>query len=360
MIVNNMDLEKITNILGKAIQDKIFPCCVVGVVKTTGEREIIARGNFTYESNSKPVTENSVFDIASVTKSIPTGNLILKLIGAGKISSNEKVIDYIPELNNSYRKEVLIKHLLTYTFILDLKERLASNKDKSPDEILKVIFNTELKVKPGTQFLYTNAPSILLGLIAERVYGKPLDKIAEECFFSPLGMTNTTFRPNIVNKEDVVPTEQDEWRGRLVHGEVHDETAFVLRQKFVAGNAGLFSTVPDLLTFLEMLLNRGEYEGKRYFSEKTVSLMQINQLEDIGESASFGWELNQPRFMGKFAEAHTFGKTGFTGCLIVCDIPKGVAFTILSNTIHPKRRKDATLINQVRCDIADIILSLNL
>jgi CubicO group peptidase (beta-lactamase class C family) len=200
-----------------------------------------------------------------------------------------------------------------------------------------------------------NATSIILGLIVEKAGGKPLDVLADEIFFKPLAMDSTTFHPATVPNDRVVPTERDDWRGRMVHGEVHDETAYTLSREIVPGNAGLFSTVPDLLTFLEMLLSKGTYRGKRYFSESTVDQMQTNQLRAIGGSAGLGWELCQKTFMGNFITPHAFGKSGFTGCLVVCDIPKCVGIVILSNVVYPKRPADRSAINELRRDVSDIV-----
>ena len=123
----------------------------------------------------------------------------------------------------------------------------------------------------------------------------------------------------------------------------------------VVGSAGVFSTVPDLLNFLEMLLNNGSSGGRKYFSSEIMKQIQTNQLADIGQHAGLGWELNQPCYMGKHCSDKTFGKTGFTGCVCVCDIEREVGFVILSNYTYPTRKPDAVLINKFRSNIADIV-----
>ncbi len=344
--------------ISDAIREEIFPGCVVGFVRKSGERLVLPIGHFTYEKRAKRIVEDSVFDVASITKSIPTSCLALKLIDEGKVNLNDKLVDYVPEFNNSDREAVLVKHLLTHT--LDFKSkggyfRLFTLKDKSPNEILRVILSAEFGSKPGTKFVYVNATSILLGLIVESVSGKKLDEFGQETFFKPLKMTRTGFYPKNFDKEEIVPTEFDEWRGRLIQGEVHDESAYTLMKKQTVGSAGLFSTAPDLLSFLEMLLNGGTLFGKRFFSRETIKEMYTNQIRDIGESVGLGWELNQQRYMGMSATASTFGKTGFTGCVVVCDVLKGVGVVMLSNYAYPKRKPDASLINQVRSEIMDIV-----
>ena len=113
--------NKLEKSLNNAIKGEIFPGCIVGVVRRSGKRILILSGNFTYEKDSSPIREDSIFDVASITKSIPTSCLALKLIDEGKLNLNDKLIDYVPEFNNSDRGAVLVKHLLTHT--LDFKSK---------------------------------------------------------------------------------------------------------------------------------------------------------------------------------------------------------------------------------------------
>lgn len=339
----------------EAIEQKIFPACVVGVVQKNGDRIVLPFGRFTFDVTSPSVSEQTIFDVASLTKVIPTSSLALWLIDQGTLGLNDTLITFLPELQHSYRDSITIRHLLTQTINHGI--RLSSLTDRSADDILKSIFTTDLKNPPGETLCYTNAASILLGMVIERIAGEPLDALAQRLFFTPLDMTRTTFRPlERFPREDIVPTEIQEWRGGLVQGEVHDESAFILQQKMIPGSAGLFSTVPDLLNFLEMLLNNGTLNGKQYFSHEIVTEIHTNQLAGRGFSTGLGWELNQPQFMGSHSTPETFGKTGFTGCVCVCDIQREIAFVMLSNSTYPTRKPDASLINSVRRDIADCVL----
>ncbi|MFH1902074.1 MAG: serine hydrolase domain-containing protein [Candidatus Omnitrophota bacterium] len=311
-------------------------------------------GNFTFDADSPVVREETVFDVASLTKAIPTSSLALQLIDKGKLNLEDKLINFVPKFRNSDRETVLIKHLLTQT--LNYNFRLSEYKNGTPDEILDVIFTTNFKSAPGTKSFSTNATSILLGLVVQRILNEPLDKLGKKYFFEPLQMKKTLFKPlQQFKKDEIVPTEIQEWRKKLVQGEVHDETAFVLEQKMSVGSAGLFSTVPDLLNFLEMLLNNGSLNGHTYFSPELVKQIHTNQLTHIGYSMGLGWELNQPRYMGNNCSKETFGKTGFTGCVFVCDIKKEIGFVMLSNYTYPHRKENAGLINIIRKDIADIV-----
>jgi CubicO group peptidase (beta-lactamase class C family) len=340
----------------RAIEDKVFPGCVVGFTGRKIGTGALAFGRQTYDGTSPLIKEDSIFDVASITKAIPTSSLALVLVDRGRLGLDDPLIRYVPELSNSSREKVLIRHLLTQT--LDYNFRLSSVKDRGPDGILKAVFSSEFTRDPGTSFFYSNATSILLGLVVERVFEKSLDAAADQEFFAPLCMSSTSFFCDPAKKCDVVPTEIDPWRGRMIQAEVHDESAWALRRGgIIAGSAGLFSTVADLLKFLEILLNRGVCGGKRYFSENIVAQMHTNQLGFPGVQTGLGWELFQKRYMGSCCTGRTIGKTGFTGCVCVCDFGKQAGFVLLSNYTFPNRKPDSGAIDRVRRDIADIIFS---
>jgi CubicO group peptidase (beta-lactamase class C family) len=348
--------QKITTRISRAVEESVFPGCVVGYTGTKTGNAVFAFGHHTYDSQSPLIHENSVFDVASITKAIPTSSCALFLLDRGMLGLDDPLIRYVPEFNNSSREKVLIRHLLTQTLHYDF--RLSSLKDSGPDGILNAIFSKKFTAEPGASFFYSNATSILLGLVVERIFRKRLDAIADEEFFRPLEMNSTSFFCDAVNMKNCVPTEIDAWRPKTIQGEVHDESAWVLRRnRMVAGSAGLFSTAPDLLKFLGMLLNRGELRGKRYFSHDIIGQIQTNQLDHLGLHAGLGWELFQKRYMGNSCTVRTFGKTGFTGCVCICDIAKQTAFVLLSNCTFPHRKEGTQAIDEVRRDIADILLS---
>jgi len=345
--------EELTTILETAVEQQVFPGAVLAYIKD-GERHTLPVGRLKYDETAPAVRDETVYDVASITKSIPVTAIILSLIEQKRLSLESQVVDYLPELQTNYRQQIQVKHLLTYTTIFDLPSGLATYARKSAKAAMQAIFTAPLVAPPGEKYLYNNSPAILLGLIAERVCDKTLDSIADERFFQPLGMHHTTFHPERLLNADIAPTEID-WRGE-VHGVVHDETAWALRGAgSIAGNAGLFTTATDLLTFGEMLLAGGVYQGKRFFSEQMISAMHTNQIEELGESTGLGWELNQRRFMGGMASTSTFGKTGFTGSIILIDPGKQAMFVLLSNRTYPQRPTSREGINDVRCAVADII-----
>ncbi len=351
-----VELEpKLRKLLRGAIEDRVFPGCVAGVVSRAGNRMLLAGGRRTFDDGAPRITESSVFDIASITKAIPTATLALKAVEEGRISLGSAISGWVPEFNNNHRDQVTLWHLLTQT--LDHGYALSSCKGLSPDDLLHTVLTREFRSAPGDVFRYSNATSVLLGLLVERVYGMPLDRLADSMIFGPLRMDHTTFSPQDLDQKGIVPTEIDDWRGKVIRGEVHDESAWVLRRIMVPGSAGLFSTASDLLNFLEMLLHDGVFEEKRILSHDTIETLQVNQLAAMGRWATLGWELNQLRFMGLRCSERTIGKTGFTGCLVMCDFERGRGLVFLSNHTFPRRSAGADAINAVRRDVADIVFA---
>lgn len=353
---SNFPMEKITERLQKAIGDHVFPGCVLGIVKRDGTRQFFPIGHCTYADTSPKVTEDTIYDLASITKSIAGASSLLKLIDQGKLQLEDRLVDFVPAFGNfENKKDVQIKHILTYTLSLDVPS-MWTLKDKTPDTIINIVSKAPLRNPPGCVYWYTNSTALFIGLIVEKITGKRFDVFVDEHFFTPLGMHRTTYHPEKINKEDIAPTEIDEWRGRVIQGEVHDESTFTLQQKYVTAIAGLFSTAPDLLDFLEMLLHKGVKDRKRYFSEEIVTQMHTNQLGSIGDEAGLGWVIKHPETTGTHCSDDTFSKTGFTGTIVVVDPIKGVAFTLLSNRTYPKRTPDTKAINEVRRDIAELCI----
>lgn len=312
----------------QAIEEKVFPGCVIGLVRKNGERTILPIGKSIY-GPGKDVTEKTVYDLASVTKSIPLASLAAIYIAEKKVALSDTVTTYIPELRHDYG--ATIEDLLTYRV---RGVRMSDLKNKEPEEVREYIFTHGFDAKSETS-QYTNLPAFLLGEVLGRVSGESLDTMAKEYFFMPLRIRSMTFFP--LDTASCAPTEMQD--GVEIRGIVHDESARVFaKNKEAVGHAGLFSTARDLLTFLEALL-QGAYPAVVDAAQKGL-----------------GWQVRDQNFMGQYAGLKTFGKTGFTGTSIVCDAERGIGFVILSNRTYPKRPPDQSAILAFRRDIANIIL----
>lgn len=344
--------ELIERLCEQAIQDRVFPGCEVGYL-VDGKKTVLPFGRLTYEKLSEKVTANTVYDVASITKSIPTACLALHLVERGLVSLDDKLIDYIPEVQNRHRDHILIRHLLTYTVVFDIPGGLSQVARNHPDAILETIFTAPLKAAPGEMYLYTDAPAILLGRVIERISNKPLNEYANEVF-GRLPMHHTSFSTGYDQMKSVAPSEID-WRGE-VRGVVHDEKAWALRQTGrIAGHAGLFSVAGDLLTFAQMLLNGGQYDGYQFYTPETVATMYTSQLSEPGQRTGLGWELRENLLPDGIGSDKVFGKTGFTGCVLVIDPESKRAFTYLSNRTYPHRPETSQAIRAFRFELAKIL-----
>ena len=350
------DKQKIFSLLETAEAEGIFNRAVAGFILPDGSREILTLNT----------PETTVFDIASLTKVCPTSTLALSYILEGTLSVDTKVIDYIPELQTNYREDIRVFHLLTHS--LDYRVPMKTLRTLPAEGILDALYTYQFEKAPGADFNYGNPASVLLGIILQRLTGKDLQQQGRERFFIPLGMTRSGWDPltrdwNAIPKEEISPTEICSFRGREICGEIHDESAWVLRKLFPVGSAGMFSCVPDLLNFVQMILNDGlSADGKRIAPAGILEMVSRNAFK--GDSASrystakgactaLGWELNSEKFMGTHVSPRTFGKTGFTGASIVADSDKGAAVVLLSNFTYPHREANADRIHAFRAKLCD-------
>ncbi|TSC62776.1 MAG: beta-lactamase [Parcubacteria group bacterium Athens0416_74] len=318
-----------------ALSARVFRGCAVGVVTRDGAREVVSAGSHTYDANARTVNAATLYDVASITKSIPTASLALVLIEEGTLSLDESIKSSLPELQNDFGATV--RDLLTYTVA---GPRLSELKELPAEKMLATVFERGFEGPPG-ESKYTNLPALLLGILLERRMKTTLDILARRYFFDPLKMHDTAFYAGAAFAR-AAPTELEDWRG-MVSGVTHDESAYTLAKAgHVSGHAGLFSTTNDMLIYLHALLE-----------EKDARMGAIVR----GAEQGLGWQIGTQAWMGSLASPTTFGKTGFTGTSILVDRERGVAFSILSNRTYPKRPSTDDAIYAFRADIANIILT---
>lgn len=353
--------ETLEGLLKRAESEGIFNKAVAGFILPDGRREILTLNT----------PKNTVFDIASLTKVCPTSTLALSYILEGKLSVDTKVIDFIPELQTNYREDIRVFHLLTHS--LDYRVPMKTLRTLPAEGILNALYTYQFEKAPGADFNYGNPASVLLGIILQRLMGKDLQQQGRERFFIPLGMTRSGWDPltrdwNPIPKAEISPTEICSFRGREIQGEIHDESAWVLRKLFPVGSAGMFSCVPDLLNFVQMILNDGMIANGcggecarvapagilKMVSENAFAGCSANKYSTAKDACTaLGWELNSAKFMGTKISPHTFGKTGFTGASIVADPDKGAAVVLLSNFTYPHREANADRIHAFRAKLSD-------
>ncbi|MDP3941224.1 MAG: serine hydrolase domain-containing protein [bacterium] len=344
--------DGISFLVHDAIANHVFPGCVVGVILRGGKKTILPFGKYTYDPGAKRVLEETIYDVASVTKAIPTSLLAFALIEEKKISLTTPLVNFVPEYRGMYREKITVFHLLTQTLAFPFS--LSSFAHGTAEEIIKRILHATLSDPPGFAYQYTNTTSILLGIFLERVSGKKLDVLAKEYFFDPLFMTKTTFSPDVFSVEHITPTEIV--NGDSMQGVVHDESARKLSSLIRVGSAGLFSTAGDLLLFLQMLLSGGIANNHHFFHPSTIAQMYTPITLQSGDRVGLGWEVNA-LWMGETHSQKSVGKTGFTGCFVFCDFEWGIGIVHLSNRTFPKRPDNGEAITSFRRSLINLMIS---
>lgn len=329
-------MNAIERIAADAIAARIFPGCVVLAAREGRPLLHAARGTTMYEDpGTRPVAPGDIFDVASLTK-VFTATAALMLHDAGLVALDAEVGAYLRGLR---ARGVTVRHLLTHTSGLDL--RLSALREGGRAGVLAAVYAAEPAHAPGSFVAYTNVNSLLLGEVVAAAAGAPLDVALGELVLAPLGLAETGFRPPEALRARIPPTEWDAaWRGGLVWGAVHDESAHALGG--VAGHAGLFSTAADLERLLRLWLQGGAWEGRQLLREATVAAAlrdytaALPALAGAPARSGLGWMLDRASFMGR-APAGSFGHTGFTGPALVAVPAAGLAFVILSNRTYPRR-----------------------
>ena len=381
-------LNSIDSIVNDAISKKAMPGCQVLVAK---DGKIIfqkAYGYYNYDQKEK-VTNESVYDLASVTKIAATTLAVMKLYDEGKIRLDKKLGDYLSWVKGSNKDDLIIKDILLHQaglvpFIRFYKETLDSGGLPNPkyysatpndsfsiritgnlflrnewtDTMYKRIL--ESPVINSGHYNYSDNDFIFLGKVVEAVSGMSLDDYAEKYFYAPLGIFSTHFKPyQYFSLDKIVPTEQDyTFRHQLLRGDVHDPGAAMFGG--VAGHAGLFSNTSDLAVLMQMLLNGGTMNGQQFIQKQTIDLFTAYQ-SDVSRRG-FGFDKpdknNDTRkepYPCISASPLTFGHTGFTGTCIWSDPSKQLTYIFLSNRITPTTSNETLLNLDVRGKIMEAI-----
>jgi CubicO group peptidase (beta-lactamase class C family) len=310
-------------------------------------------GRLEYASTSRVVSpDESIYDLASLTKVVGTTTAAMILFDEGKLNLDAPVRTYLPEFSGGLKDRVTVRHLLSHQSGLP-PGRVLWGKARSAEEARRLVIETPLQsgCPPGKCFDYSDLGADVLGFLIEAVSGQSLDSFLQKRLFEPLQMQNTSFRPPASARANIAPTADVSRRGYPLRGEVHDENAYLLGG--VAGHAGLFSTAADLGVFAQMMLNRGELNGKRIVAESTVDIFTTEQ----GHGRALGWEVGAGiHGAGSFLSNRAYGHTGFTGTSLWIDPERRTFIVLLTNRVFaPRARRPADVISDVRNDIADAV-----
>lgn len=370
--MNAAVLSRIDELVNADIAAKKLP----GAVVLIGHKgKVVLRkayGSRSLVPNVEPMSVDTVFDVASLTKVVATTTSIMMLIEQGKLRLTDTVGMYISDIDDAQAKRVTIQQLLTHTSgyapDFDLKEKWTGRSG-----MLSALKDEKLRTPPGTKFVYSDIGFEILGEIVERISGVPLDKY----FADKLGalMRNSGFRRFDENAsaaipKEIAPTEnirgQNSYLGarfegdpkdgdRILRGRVHDPTAY--RMNGVAGHAGLFSTADDLSRFCQMLLGGGTLDGIRILSPQTIAMMtRPYVVSETGDTRGLGWDINTSfsSNRGELFPLGSYGHTGFTGTSIWIDRVSQTYVVFLSNRVHPDGKGD---VGPLRAKIATVAAS---
>jgi uncharacterized protein YbbC (DUF1343 family)/CubicO group peptidase (beta-lactamase class C family) len=298
----------------------------------------------------EPMTENTIFDLASLTKVVATTTAMMQLVDAGRVNLDAPVCKYWPEFGCNGKSQITIRQLMTHTSGL--------RADVNPrvhwigyEGAIAAIANDHPVGSPGCNFQYSDANFIAVGEVVRRVSHEPLDVYCKQKVFRPLGMRHTSYRPPGSWQALIAP--EGYYHNRLLWGEVQDPTAN--RMGGVAGNAGVFSTVDDLAIFVQMLINGGTIQGKRILSAKAVATMtKPYHVPGSYIERGLGWDIESP-----YSKDHncafpkgSFGHTGYTGTSIWVDPRSQTFLIILTNRLHPDNRGQ---VRRLRARVAETV-----
>jgi uncharacterized protein YbbC (DUF1343 family)/CubicO group peptidase (beta-lactamase class C family) len=371
-------LAKIDEAVLASIERKETP----GAVVLVGRRGHVvyrkAFGDRALEPRREPMTVDTIFDLASLTKIVATATSIMILVERGKVSLADPVALYIPEFAKNGKERVTLEQIMTHRAGLPPDNEIADYVGETIDPIA-LICDLHPAYEPGTRVVYSDVGFIVAAEIVRRVTGRRIDQFAAENIYGPLGMTDTFFLPReildrvwaahgsvqssdlppgmraqVVKARDRItrtaPTEMRE--GRWMRGEVHDPRSYEMGG--VAGHAGLFSTADDLAIFCQMILNKGEYNGVRILAPYTVERMVSAESLPTSQMRGIGWDINTSfsSNRGDLFPVGTFGHTGFTGTSIWLDPASETFVVLLTNRVHPNGKGDVT---RLRSFVASIV-----
>jgi CubicO group peptidase (beta-lactamase class C family) len=319
----------------RAIADKKCPGGVLWVERN-GVAYHRAFGSRALVPVREPMTEETIFDAASLTKVAACTAAVMLLVERGLVKLDEPVQTYIPEFKGDGKEVITVRQLLTHTS--GLRPDIETGSDwKGPGAAIEKACEEKLPAKPGSTFKYSDINFFLLGEIVQRVSRTPLEVFVQREIYGPLKMTDTGFLPPKEKLPRIAPTEVVD--GKPWRGVVHDLTA--RKMGGVAGHAGLFTTAADLARYARMLLNLGSLDGVRIFKPETVRLMtSIQTPPGVSAKRGFGWDIDSaysgPR--GDLFPIGSYGHTGWTGTSLWID-PFSKTFVIfLSNRNHPTEK----------------------
>ncbi|WP_231015530.1 serine hydrolase domain-containing protein [Clostridium guangxiense] len=322
-------LNKAFELINDGVLKGDFPGAVAAVGNKEGIIKVENFGSRCLYPEKLPMSKDTLFDLASLTKVVATNTLFMIFLEKGLISVYDSVDYYLSEFKGTYKENVTIFNLLTHTAgFVPFKPlyELCSNYE----DAIGYICWLELDYKPGTRCIYSDFSYILLGYILEKIGGARLNVLCKKYIFEPLQMGDTAFNPK---GDNIAATEIDGSTKKPFIGICHDENGRFFDG--ISGHAGLFSNIDDLCKFSNMLINK----GNNFISYASFRAMTTNHTFGLEDNRGYGWSIKGDKnsSAGDIAFPEAFGHTGFTGTSLWVDVKNDIYIILLTNRVHPTR-----------------------
>lgn len=320
-----------------------MPGAVFAAGRAGGRAHLEAVGHRALRPRPEPMTEGTIFDLASLTKPMVTAPLLVELAVRGALGLEDPLERHLEETRGTRVGSLTLRSLLTHTSGLPAMNPLEDYSGGKP-RLFAAIAREPLAAEPGERLIYSDVGYMLAQGVVERAAGRGLDRLARERIFAPLGFRDTAFRTRAKDRSRVAPTERLHGdRGPWLRGRVHDPRARSRAMAGVAGNAGVFGTAAETARFCAMLLRGGKDGRRRILDAETVRLMTTNQCAlALGARRGLGFDIESPYSAprGTLFSSDSYGHTGFTGVSMWIDPRNEAYFVLLTNSLHAGGHKD--------------------
>jgi CubicO group peptidase (beta-lactamase class C family) len=327
-----------------------FPGIVLMVSKHGKIVFSLVRGNRQVKPEQEEMTEDTIFDLASVTKPLATALLTLLVCGQERISLDEKIGTFIPEIA-AESSSITLGQLLVHTGGLppvpDVYKVFPDPRKIEYDRAVKSLLSVKPEKPPGREAVYSCTGYLFLGQFLRRATGARLQELFAQLIAAPCRLSDTMFNPPVVLWGRVATTEHCPWRNRWIRGQVHDENCYCLGGE--GGNAGLFATARSVLTLLSLFETGGVVNGVQLISPDQVRMMSTCFTEGLELRRSIGFYMHDDDApSGPLFSRNSFGHTGFTGTSIWLEPAKRLSVVTLTNRVHLGREQTEDKIKEFR------------
>jgi CubicO group peptidase (beta-lactamase class C family) len=354
--------DRITKLLNRGVRDGVYPGAVL-LVAHVGETVFFQKAGHRSTPPAAPMTPDTVFDLASLTKPLATTMAIMKCVDDGKIDLDQSLGSLLPEPVGD-KKDLTIRLILTHCagftdwepFYLKLVESAPGLRKQL---LRKMILEAPLAYGPREQTLYSDLGFMILEWVVEECTKMSLPDFLHANLYAPLTMNRTFFSgsaiPLPVEKDQIAATEDCPWRKKIIRGSVHDENAFAVGG--YSGHSGLFGTAEDVYILLDLLMSHYHGNKNDYFKPETVRSFFTRQNLVKNSTWALGWDSPSPQnsSSGKYFSEKTVGHLGFTGTSIWMDLEQNVVVVFLTNRVHPSRKNEK--IKDFRPEVHDLVMT---